>query len=471
MKMRIVQTFWTGNNDPLEYSYGWLHPEYNLMSWALSCLSLRVHYKDVVLYTDSKGYHILINILKLPYSEVHVVYDKLKCLSHHWAMAKLMTYYSQEEKFLHIDGDIYLVKPLPKRILNARLIAQNREIGSRYYQAMIDNILKQKTISVPDFIKESIEETSLCSYNTGFFGGRDLGFIRKYCEQAFYFMESNNMNNPKIKHSATDCNVFFEQVFLASMTKKEKRKVTCVLNREMLDQGYSIEDFCNLTQFSHKQFFHILGGHKQNMEICKQLAQILLSKYPAYCLKILSLFPLRNVRFLIEKENKSILGVEMSLAQYEDFLLKQRKEWTNIPFEKLFNLEKAITCYSRFVDMQQSERKKIAFVLNPYIAIYKIPKTWNHGAVNIVGRRMKAKLHEYFEIAIRPTIYDSGLQEVAIGKLALNIISLLENEEMTFEALVEKLKPFFVARLKKKSHQFVFQELEYLLYNGIILLA
>ncbi len=469
--MRIVQTFWTGNNELLEYSFGWLHPEYNLMSWALSCLCLRTHYKDVVLYTDSKGYHILIDVLKLPYSEVHVVYDNFKCLSHHWALAKLMTYYSQKEKFLHIDGDIYLVKPLPKRILNASLIAQNREIGSRYYQSMIDNILKQKTISVPAFIKESIEDTSLCSYNTGFFGGADIGFIHKYCEQAFSFMESNNMNNPKIKHSATDCNVFFEQVFFASMTKREKRKVTCILNREMLDQGYSTADFCNLTQFDHKQFFHILGGHKQNIEICKQLAQILLSKHPAYCLKILSLFPSKNVRFLIEKENKSILGVEKSLAQYEDFLLKQKKEWAGILFDKLYNLEKAITCYSHFADMRQSERRNTVFALNPYLTIYKIPNTWHHGAINIVGRRLKAQLNEYFEIAIRPTIYDSGVQEVAIGKLSLNIITLIKNKETSFEALVEELEPCFAARLKKKSRQYVLQELEYLLYNGIILLA
>ena len=175
------------------------------------------------------------------------------------------------------------------------------------------------------------------------------------------------MNNPKIKHSATDCNVFFEQVFFASMTKREKRKVTCILNREMLDQGYSTADCCNLTQFDHKQFFHILGGHKQNIEICKQLAQILLSKHPAYCLKILSLFPSKNVRFLIEKENKSILGVEKSLAQYEDFLLKQKKEWAGILFDKLYNLEKAITCYSHFADMRQSERKKCFFVVMEYM--------------------------------------------------------------------------------------------------------
>ena len=60
--MRIVQTFWTAGQDPLKHAFGWLHPEYNLMSWALSCLSLREHYDEVALYTDSEGKRILIAV-------------------------------------------------------------------------------------------------------------------------------------------------------------------------------------------------------------------------------------------------------------------------------------------------------------------------------------------------------------------------------------------------------------------------
>ena len=34
--MKIIQTFWTAGQDPLKHNFGWTHPEYNLMSWALS---------------------------------------------------------------------------------------------------------------------------------------------------------------------------------------------------------------------------------------------------------------------------------------------------------------------------------------------------------------------------------------------------------------------------------------------------
>lgn len=39
--MKIVQTFWSGGANPLEKAYGWPLPEYNMMSWVLSCLTLR----------------------------------------------------------------------------------------------------------------------------------------------------------------------------------------------------------------------------------------------------------------------------------------------------------------------------------------------------------------------------------------------------------------------------------------------
>ena len=153
--MRIVQTFWTAGQDPLKHSFGWSHPQYNLMSWALSCLSLREHYDDVELYTDSAGYHILIEVLGLPYTKTHVVFDDFKCLPHHWALAKIKTYSMQTEPFIHVDGDVYLPQPLPKEIENAPLVAQNREIGTQYYRKMLDNgLLCYSNVHIPENIKK-----------------------------------------------------------------------------------------------------------------------------------------------------------------------------------------------------------------------------------------------------------------------------------------------------------------------------
>ena len=62
---------------------------------------------------------MLVDRLKLPYKEVHVVYDDLAVLPHHWAIAKIKTYTLQEEPFIHVDGDIYIPNPLPDDILKA----------------------------------------------------------------------------------------------------------------------------------------------------------------------------------------------------------------------------------------------------------------------------------------------------------------------------------------------------------------
>lgn len=85
--MKIVQIFWTANKPLLENGFGWPHPQYHLMSWALSCLSLRENYNNVVFYTDSNGYKVFIELLKLPYTDVVVQYDDLLCPDIHWALS------------------------------------------------------------------------------------------------------------------------------------------------------------------------------------------------------------------------------------------------------------------------------------------------------------------------------------------------------------------------------------------------
>jgi hypothetical protein len=164
------------------------------MSWALSCLSLREHYDEVELYTDSAGYHILIEVLQLPYTKTHVIFDDFQCLPQHWALSKIKTYSLQTEPFLHIDGDIYLPRPLPKRNLNAPLVAQNREIGTIYYRHMMDHVLRMENLELPDYVMRGLKENSIASYNMGVFGGTDITFIHKYCEEVLRFIDTNRIN-------------------------------------------------------------------------------------------------------------------------------------------------------------------------------------------------------------------------------------------------------------------------------------
>lgn len=38
--MKIIQSFWTGKHNDVEYSFGWLSSTYNYLSWILSCNQL-----------------------------------------------------------------------------------------------------------------------------------------------------------------------------------------------------------------------------------------------------------------------------------------------------------------------------------------------------------------------------------------------------------------------------------------------
>ena len=101
--MRIVQTFWSSNTqqNPLYNRAGWLSPEYNWMSWALSYLQFNKFYGSPNLVTDADGKQVLIDILNLPYNEVHAELDILNRYSPKlWALAKIYSYSLQIRAYM-----------------------------------------------------------------------------------------------------------------------------------------------------------------------------------------------------------------------------------------------------------------------------------------------------------------------------------------------------------------------------------
>ena len=237
--MKIIQSFWSAGKDVYADGFGWKHPELHFMSWALSCLSLREHYDDVTLYTDSAGYDVLINKLRLPYTRVEVCFDNLKCLPRYWGYTKILAYARQSEPFVYIDSDIYLPRPLPKRLERATLVAQNREYGTAYYKSMTNDMLSRPGLRIPPELYDGVAAESVASYNMGLFGGRDTAFIRRFCDTVFRFMDDNDLHNPLGKNSTANCNLVMEQIFFAVMADNEHRKVEGIVPRTMRDNGYT----------------------------------------------------------------------------------------------------------------------------------------------------------------------------------------------------------------------------------------
>lgn len=127
--MKIVQSFWTAGKDATNYNFGWLSPLDHYLSWILSCNLLRKQYNHVGLVTDQQGYHILVEELGLPYTEVDTCLDSLvEYKSHLWALAKIKAYSIQRELF--IAGYQYLM-PLASELRTHTLSWRTRNFKEK----------------------------------------------------------------------------------------------------------------------------------------------------------------------------------------------------------------------------------------------------------------------------------------------------------------------------------------------------
>ncbi|MBK5722126.1 hypothetical protein JGH11_14710 [Dysgonomonas sp. Marseille-P4677] len=472
--MRAVQTLWTANKDLLKDSFGWKHPQYNLMSWALSCLTLRKHYDDVVLNTDSKGYAIFHNHLKLPYSEIIVQYDNMNCHRDFWAYTKLFTYSIQDKPFIHVDGDVYLPNGISEKIESGALIAQNAEIGTAYYKKMVDHILNQP-ISIPKLLLEEMKKDSVSSYNAGVLGGNDLKFIKEYCRAAFNFIENNRLRYAEDWVANVNYNILFEQILFHCLVKKKKTEVSTIIDHRINDNGYSYNEFCDFYTFDSNKLMHIIGGHKQNERICELLSRTLLNKYPEYYHRIIELFPENNKR-LGKCKNKYIAlnpltKMQESLAQYKDFLDKSFLQWSDISQDELLDQEKKSYNYFSFLNNTKKKRALIKLKTNPHLFIFQIPENWDYMTKDFMKNRVSKDFAFYkFDIACIPTLLHDGYKEVPINDIHYNILVLL-GKQRTFTSLLSKIKKCFPEEIRNnnaKIYQSVLLSLEYLFYYKLI---
>ncbi|MFN8844096.1 MAG: DUF6734 family protein, partial [Chryseotalea sp.] len=222
--MKIVQSFWScKETNLLKFSAGWYSPEYHLMSWTLSCLQLKQFYPEVTLHADSVSARMLIDTLKLPYD--NVICD-LNCLDKYhpklWALPKVHTYSKQKSPFLHIDGDVFIWNEFDEDLLRSKLIAQNEESATIYYE----NILRSLEEVLSYFPTEIVNERKLANpvhaFNAGILGGNDIEFFEEYATKAFQFVDNNVLNLSKV--NVSNFNIFFEQyLFYCLVRSKNKR--------------------------------------------------------------------------------------------------------------------------------------------------------------------------------------------------------------------------------------------------------
>jgi len=336
--MKIIQTFWSGSKEidsPLEITAGWISPEYHWMSWALSCLLLRQFYDHVELFTDEIGKKVLIDILQLPYTDVHVVFDN-KFVIHPklFSLAKIHTYSLQQEPFIHIDGDVFLWKRFSDSLLNAELISSNLEKDLFFNEDILREV-NQEFDFIPEHLKGVYERDTIFASNAGIFGGSNIEFIKHYCKEANNIIESNKIKLDSVNTGAL--NFLIEQISLFYLSEQEKISTTYYVRRPVTHPLY--QDYLRFIDVPDVPMVHPVGGCKKLTYVLLHLAKRLRLEFPNYYYKILVLMKANDIdlhtrlyNFLNVDEKREIHSALSLPVSFDDKI----QELTKTDFQNSF---------------------------------------------------------------------------------------------------------------------------------------
>jgi len=500
--MVICQTLWTNNKNILEDSFGWLTPQYHLMSWALSILKLVQHYDDIHLYTDSAGKEMLIDQLGLPYTAVFNEYNNLDCQPHLWAFPKLLTYARQDHAFLHIDGDVFVWHPFEKELLSSGLIAQNLEKATAYYRRSLSPYA-ERLKSLPGFLKRNLLSHNMRSYNAGILGGHDIDFFRRYVAAASRLIEQNDKTT-----LSTNFNVVFEQLLFFSMAEKEKKTVNPLIDRAINDYGYHKEDFAEFPNADQLKYLHIIGPHKCNKEICDWLARYLRQENEEVFLRIVTLFkkhhyfyssrlkeiyptvePATTNKFSYSKSEhfarllnpgisfsthtqlsgyieNSENGLLKGLYKYEQKVKRICTKFRKINFSHLRQIEEASMRSIRFLKKPAEDRMPVKLYRNPYTEVIYTAFDWTAPELPTEDNLNIQGADKHIIISIIPELFFSGYRELVLDEPCVNIIVLTE-KEISYKDLLGEISALFPPMENEEEYE-AFCELIFLKVTCLI---
>lgn len=285
--MKIIQSFWSKpslHSDTLlvdaRFNGGWPHRMVNYYSWAFSCLQLCKLYKEVELVTDDIGKEILVDKMRLPYTNISLALNDIDSYNHGlWTFGKVCAYGSQNGPFLHVDHDVFLWKELEQHVAGAALAAQHLELKGQPYSNMFLHICDTFR-NVPSYFRPLYDMGFSPSWNTGVFGGNNIPFIQSYCAEVYSFLNRNKADVERaVKMNAGEFSVVIEQVILYAYAKHLGEDVNC-----LFPPCDSVPDEIGYFPLSgeDKDFVHCIGGYKKDRISYSFLEWKLKEYYPEY---------------------------------------------------------------------------------------------------------------------------------------------------------------------------------------------
>ena len=283
---RAVWSFWSR---PFagHYHSNWASERFHLLSWVLSFHTVRSHFKETSLVTDSDGARILIDQLQLPFD--HVTTD-LEGLSESdprwWALGKLHAYRLQEKPFIHFDSDVYLWKPLSTGLLTADIVAQNPEYATisdtSYYKpsAFTRQLLASGGWLPPEWLAyvRGGGGTAICA---GILGGCDTSALRRYADRAISIIERpENQAIWQQMNVEAGHQVLVEQYYLGAFCAD----MTCELDHRLQVRYLfaSMGEAFDPAASTRIGYTHLISAAKRNHALEQLVAERVQRDYPHY---------------------------------------------------------------------------------------------------------------------------------------------------------------------------------------------
>jgi len=199
----------------------------------------------------------------LEFTEVHVVLDSIIGNPKFSSYAKLWVIAQQTMPFIHIDNDVYLMKPLSIGLLNLPVFCQSAEpIESPaypFYNEIFGNTvinINNPVLNAYNLLPLSIRKAS----NIGIIGGTTVtGGLVDFANAAMDILNTIDITG------YSDANFELVDLYISQYY------LTAHYTDMMLTIHYAINDIFDKTEVTNKCYIRPLGMNKSNEMICERI--------------------------------------------------------------------------------------------------------------------------------------------------------------------------------------------------------
>lgn len=277
MSLAAVWSFWSPPYLASRQA-SWAHDWFHWLAWGLSVHTAAQHYPETRLVTDSRGAHVLVDLLGLPFTHVSTALDAwAEADPGWWALGKLEAYRLQERPFVHLDTDVFLWKRLPPALERAPVFAQNPEPiipgMTCYAPAVIEHAIGPDGWLPPEWRWYRATPGPWRAECCGILGGQDVDFIRHYADLALRLIAGEP--NDRLLRAMTDKPshmILAEQYLLTACVDYHHARPGSPFAGVSID--YLFHDLATAYRpeaASEAGYTHLAAGAKQNGRACRQI--------------------------------------------------------------------------------------------------------------------------------------------------------------------------------------------------------